>query len=148
MTNKEYKTYRGGGRKFHKGDTSHLHIQYSAPLAALMRKWHLNSDFTAHSSFYYLQKGPDGTSISKCSLEKYRWRVEMQWKGLFKEMNPLRNWRWTFVKKKGTSERAKDHPVRERSPLFISKRSILGPDWGRVYAELSFFPCILAIFIL
>ena len=32
-------------------------------LAALMWKWHLNSDFIARSPFYHLQKIFDGTSI-------------------------------------------------------------------------------------
>ena len=46
-----------GGRYFY--------IQCSAPieLAAFMRKRHLNSDSTAHSSLYLLLKGLDGTSI-------------------------------------------------------------------------------------
>ena len=67
----------------------HLYIQYSVPikLAVFMRKRHLNSNSTAHKSLNYLQNGPDGTSIQTILLETYKWRVEMQWKGLYKARN-------------------------------------------------------------
>ena len=54
-----------GGRKLLEGYTFYLRIECSVTtlLVALMKKWLLNSVFTASNPFFYLQQNLDGTSI-------------------------------------------------------------------------------------
>ena len=51
-----------------------------------MRKRHMNSDFTAYSPLYHLQKGPDGTNIQMVPLKRTNGRL--RYNGLYKERTP------------------------------------------------------------
>ena len=54
-----------GGRKLLKGYASHHRIECSVTILSvtLMKKWPLNSVFTANNPFYYFQQKLDETSI-------------------------------------------------------------------------------------
>ena len=129
-----YKTCRGGRRKFPEENTSHLHIQYSAPikLVALIRKWPLNSDFTVHSSFYHLQKGPDGTSIPRVPLKRIDGGLRCKGRGYIRKETLQKEGIDIFQEKINKCE-SRELPSKETSTLLINRRSILGPTWGRVY---------------
>ena len=61
---------KGCEAKLLERDTSYLRIECSTLTisAALMWKWHLNSNFMACSPFYHLQQSFDGTSILRNAL--------------------------------------------------------------------------------
>ena len=134
MVKEGYKTCKGGRRKFPEENTSHLCIQYSVPikLAALMRKWPLNSDFTVHSSFYHLQKGPDGTSIPIVSLKRIDWGLRCKRMGYIRKWSLQKEGIYIFQEKRNKCE-SRELPSKETSTLLINRRSILRLAWGRVY---------------
>ena len=55
-----------------------------------MRKRHLNSNFTAHSSLYYLQKGLDGTSIQITPLRCIDGGLRCNGRGYIRKGIPLK----------------------------------------------------------
>ena len=50
----------------------------SNPLATLMWKWYMNSNFQVYSYLQRFQEGDDGTSIKEINNLTYTWRAEMK----------------------------------------------------------------------
>ena len=71
-------------------------IEYSVTnsLAALLRKWYLNSTFQPYNYSQRLQKGADGIRINTGNL-RYTWRVEMKDK---REYKIKRSPKWKGIK--------------------------------------------------
>ena len=80
-----------------------------------MRKWHLNSNFTAHNSFYHFQKGLDGTSIQIFPLRRIDGGMRCN-ERLYKERNPpppkKKRGDEYSPRKKTERERENDHSVK------------------------------------
>ena len=135
MVKEGYKTCKGGRRNFLEENAFHLCIQCSAPieLAALMRKWPLNNDFTIHSSFYHIQKGgPDGTSIPRVPLKRIDGGLRCKRMGYIRKWSLQKEGIYIFQEKRNKCE-SRELPSKETSTLLINRRSILGPAWGRAY---------------
>ena len=123
----------------------YFHIQCSEPtkLAAFMRKRHLNSDSTTHSSLYLLQKGLDGTSIPMIHLRHTGGGLRCNKKDYIGKGTPKRrdghfmNW-----------EKENLRSYYKNSVLTINEQSILRPTQGRLYTKSLLHSFILITFVL
>ena len=72
------RTWQMGAMKYLRENCYHcIECSVANFLAALMRKWYLNSTFQPYSYSQRLQEGVDGTRINTSNL-MYMWRVEIK----------------------------------------------------------------------
>ena len=72
------RTGQMGAMKYLRESCCHrIECSVTNSLAALMRKWYLNSTFQSHSYSQRFQEGTDGTRINTKNLT-YMWRVKMK----------------------------------------------------------------------
>ena len=83
------------GQMKYLGESYYHRIEYSVvnSLAAIMRKWYLNSIFQPYSYSQKLQECADGIKINTSNL-RYTWRVEMKDK---REYKIKRSPRWKGI---------------------------------------------------
>ena len=100
------RTWQMGAMKYLRESCYHcIECSVANFLAALMRKWYLNSTFQPYSYSQRLQEGVDGTRINTSNL-MYTWRVKMkesrgykieerpEWKGTGRKRKTLSQQEW------------------------------------------------------
>ena len=72
----------------------------------------MNSDFIAHSSFYHLQKDPNETSIQRVPLKLIDGGLRYKEIGYIRKGTPQKEGNKHFPRKKKTSVRTENYPVK------------------------------------
>ena len=100
---------------------------------ALMRKRHLNSDFTANNPFYHLQLNFNGTSVLRKSLKCTGGGLGCKEEGYIREGNLPNMGGWTFFFPRRSSV-VNSARYCVKSSIFVCKKPILGQTRGWHYS--------------
>ena len=139
MAKEGYKKCKGGWRKLPTADITHLHFQCSVltKLAILMRKWPINSDFTAHSSSTTSKRILMGQASIEPPLERTDGGLRCKEMGYIRKGTPQKIGMNIFQEKRNKWEN-KEIPYKRISSLLINIKSILGLAWGS-FLPLNFW---------